>query len=45
MSRKNQSVDKITENVYRFVGHPAGGPTIPCGSVVLTTDSQKRGAP
>ncbi len=45
MSLKNQSVDKIMENVYRFVGRPAGGPSIPRGSVVLTTDSQKRGAP
>lgn len=45
MIRENQSVDKIAENVYRFVGRHAGGPAIPGGSVVLTTDSQKRGAP
>ena len=45
MSWKNGLIDKMLENVYRFVGHPAGGPSIPCGSVVLTTDSQKRSAP
>ncbi len=45
MSRNYQSVDKMTQNVYRFVGYLAGGPTILGGSVVLTTDSQKRGAP
>ncbi len=45
MSPKNQSVDKITQNVYLFVACQAGGPSIPAGSVVLTTDSQKRGAP
>ena len=45
MSQRNESIDKIRENVYRFVGHPAGGPAIPYGSVVLTTDSRKRGAP
>ncbi len=39
MSRKYESVDKIVENVYPFVGRHAGGPTIPGGSVVLTTDS------
>ena len=45
MSRKNGLIDKIMENVYRFVGCHAGGPSIPSGSVVLTTDSQKRSAP
>ena len=45
MTLKNQSVDKITENVYRFAGGHTGGPGIARGSVVLTTDSQKRGAP
>ncbi len=45
MSRKNGLIDKIVQNAYPFVGCPAGGPGIPGGSVVLTTDSRKRGAP
>ena len=45
MSRKNQSVDKITENAYGFVGRTGDGSAIADGSVVLSTDSRKRGAP
>ncbi len=45
MSQEYESIDKMAENVYWFVGRHAGGPGIPCGSVVLTTNSQKRGAP
>jgi len=45
MSPKYESVDKMTENVYRFVARHVGGPAIPGGSVVLTTDSRKRSAP
>ena len=39
MSPKNGLIDKMTENDYRFVGLAVGGSGIPCGSVVLTTDS------
>ncbi len=45
MSRKNGLIDKMIENVYRFVGCHAGGPGIPGAPVVLTTDSQKRRTP
>ncbi len=41
MSRKNGLIDKMTQNVYRFVGSAVGGSGIPCGSVVLSTDSRK----
>ena len=45
MSRKYESVDKMIQNVYRFVGRHAGGPGFPRGSVELTTDSQKWSVP